>query len=362
MDVVGPAVAGWEPAFDSLFERIAAQAADVDAHGVRRETLDELAQHGLFGAPLTPIAHQRELTERLAMADASTWFCWAQHQTPLRVLSGDAPGAMGEVSPALQERYLAGMKSGGLVAAVAFAHIRRSGPPNPRATRIADGWRLAGTLDWITSWDIADVVMVMAQGSGADAESLVCVFLPAGRSEVRVPGLTVGKPLQLLAMSGTHTRPAVLDDVEVADDDVVIIDRTAWLTADASTTANANPAAFGVARGAIAELADVAGRRDDAQMRELADVLAHRVRDVRAAAYRAAEGDAPVAERVALRAQSLDLALQTATSVITARSGASMATGSSAERRYREAAFLQVQAQTAVTREASLRLLLSRER
>lgn len=362
MDLVGPAGAGLDPAVDPLLHRIAAEAADVDAHGVRRQTLDDLAAHGLLGSPLEPVGAQRELAERLAMADASTWFCWAQHQTPLKVLAGEASGIETQASDSLRERYLSGLSRGALLAAVAFAHIRRPGPPNPQAVRVDGGWRFDGTLDWITSWDIADVVMVMAQGAGADADTLVCAFLPAGRSGERVRGMGVGEPLRLLAMSGTHTRPARLDAVDVPDADVVLVDRAAWLEADASTTANANPAAFGLARGAIAELADVADQRGDSPMRDLAEVLADRVRAVRAAAYQAADDVLPIDERVALRAQSLDLALQAATSVITARAGAAMANGSSAERRYREGAFLQVQAQTSVTRAASLDLLLNRAR
>lgn len=362
MDLVGPAGAGLAPALDPLFDRIAAEASDVDAYGVRRQTLDELAAHGLLGTALAPVSAQRELTERLAMVDASTWFCWAQHQTPLKVLSGEASGIETQASDSLRIRYLDGLQSGVQLAAVAFAHIRRPGAPNPLAVRVDGGWRFDGTLDWITSWDIADVVMVMAQGAGPDSGSLVCAFLPAGRADQTLRGFSVGDPLRLLAMSGTHTRPARLDAVAVADDDVVIVDRAAWLDADASTTANANPAAFGLARGAIAELADLADQRGDSQMRELADELADQVRSVRAAAYRAADDVAPLDERVALRARSLDVALQAATSVVTARAGAAMATGSSAERRYREAAFLQVQAQTAVTRAASLDLLLNRAR
>jgi len=49
--------------------------------------------------------------------------------------------------------------------------------------------------------------------------------------------------------------------------------------------------------------------------------------------------------------------VEATTAVITAQAGASMRTGCNAERRLREAMFLQVQAQTAVTRSASLSLV-----
>lgn len=361
MDVVGPAGHALPAEVEPLLARIADEAFDVDRQGVRRERLDDLAALGLLGSPLEPVDAQRELAERLAMADASTWFCWTQHQTPLRILEGSAAGLREPASALLRDRHLEDMRSGRQLAAVAFAHVRRPGPPNPVAHRVDGGWVLNGTLDWVTSWDIADVVMVMAQGSGDDTDTLVCAYLPAGRSADRVKGIRVEDPLHLLAMSGTHTRPLRLDSVEVPDASTVLIDRGTWLGADAVTTANATPAVFGVIRGALAELDDIATARSDDVVRAAADALAGRCRTLRQQAYRGIDEGDPVDVRVGLRVESLDLAMTAATSVVTARSGAAMARGTSAERRLREASFLQVQAQTAVIRRESLRRLINRE-
>ncbi|MFY9231710.1 MAG: acyl-CoA dehydrogenase family protein [Candidatus Nanopelagicales bacterium] len=354
MDLVGPAADPLPTDVEPLFGAIADEAAEVDRTGVRRGTIDALGRAGLLGIPLTPPSAQRELTERLAMADASTWFCWAQHQTPMRILSGEAAGISEPAGSLLVENYLQGMQTGRLLGAVAFAHVRRPGLPNPSATRVAGGWRFEGTLDWVTSWDIADVVMIMAQGTQADSETLVCAYLPAGHAGPPALGMQVGPTLELLAMSGTHTRPITLSAVEVPDDRVVLIDRSRWMEADQSTTANANPAAFGIARGAIAELAEAAHRRNDEGLRELAEALTDRCREVRAKAYAAADTDASIDERLRLRAASLELAVDAAVSVVTARAGAAMQQGQSAERRVREAMFMQVQAQTSASRSASV--------
>jgi alkylation response protein AidB-like acyl-CoA dehydrogenase len=140
----------------------------------------------------------------LLAGDASTWFCWSQHQTPLRALEAVAPSPDAPAADGLRARLLPGLRSGRLLAAVAFAHVRRPGPPNPVATRVPGGWRLDGSLDWVTSWDIADVVMVMALGAGDDAGSLLASYLPAGRApEPRQ--VVAGPPLRLLAMSA-HRR------------------------------------------------------------------------------------------------------------------------------------------------------------
>lgn len=353
LDIVGPADPGVVlPDTGVVAEVIAPNAREADTGGVSRAALDALAGAGLLGSPLADPMAQRELSELIAGSDASTWFCWAQHQTPLRILE-EAAGA-----DDLRAELLPGMRRGEIVGAVAFAHVRRPGPPNPTATCVPGGWRLSGTLDWVTSWDIADVVMVMAQGSVDDVDRLVCVFLPAGRSARLLPGMEVGAPLDLLAMSGTHTRPLRLDDVFVPDGRTgAVLDRAAWREQDAVRSADASPAAFGVARGAIAELDGLAARRGDARLKEVAGLLADECREVRARAYEAADGHRSVDRRLRLRAASLDLAARAATAVIVASSGASMRRGAPAERRLREAMFLQVQAQTAATRAQSLMLV-----
>lgn len=358
MDIVGPAHEALPPEIEPLMVDLAAGAARADRAGVPRSTIDALAAAGLLGPTLETPSLQRELAERIAMADATTWFCWTQHQTPLRTLAGDAAGVVSS-APHAQDQHLAKMRTGEHLAAVAFAHVRRPGDPNPAATRVEGGWRLDGTLDWVTSWDIADVVMIMAQGTGPDAGTLVCAFLPAGRGPGTF-GLTVGEPLDLLAMGGTHTRPVTLTDVVVPDSDAVLVDREQWLSADARKTADANPAVFGIARGAINELQMLSEQRKDDRMAALASALTARVVEVRAEAYAAADSDADPELRLALRAQALDLAVQSALAVVTARAGAAMQAGRSTERRMREALFLQVQAQTASSRAASLDQLIRR--
>lgn len=339
-----------------LTDALVPHAEEVDAHGVQRPTIDLLADAGMVGSPLSPAGMQRELGELIAGCDASTWFCWVQHQAPLRILEAAAPGPNALDAQALRQALLPGLRSGELLAAVAHAHVRRPGPPNPTATRVAGGWRLDGTLDWVTSWDIADVVMVMAQGTGPDAESLVCAYLPAGASGDQIPGMTAGAPLDLLAMSGTHTRPLTFSAALVPVERVgAVLSRQEWLARDAVSSSDANPAAFGVARAAIAELDALATQRSDPSLAELTRALAEECRGVRRGAYAAIEDPAaPVDLRLSYRAAALELAVRSTTAVVIARAGAAMRKGQPAERRVREAMFLLVQAQTAATRRASL--------
>lgn len=323
-----------------------------------RSEIDALATVGLLGRPLEPAPRQRELTERIAMADASVWFSWAQHQTPMKTLAAAEPGDHAPVVDELKERWLSGLEDGTFLASVAFAHLRRPGPPNPVAERVHGGWSITGKLDWVTSWDIADVMLLMVRGSGDYEDSIVCCYLAAGRAPAYLDGLHVHDPLKLLAMSGTHTRPITLDGVMVPDTNVAaVVSYSSWIKDDPKRTIDVNPATFGVIRGALRDLRETGIKRNDPQIGELAETLGNRAVALRRAAYAAIDRDALAEERLEYMARALDLAVQATTAVVTAQAGAAMRSGCNAERRVREAMFLRVRAQTAATRSASLALL-----
>lgn len=362
-DVIGPdrAVAEWRlsAAQNAVLAEIAEQAAESDARGIARSQMDALAGLGLLGSALEPVARQREVAERIAMADASVWFCWAQHQSPLKTLTTARTGDHAPVVEEIRSRWLEGLHSGRYLGAVAFAHLRRPGVPNPVAERVHGGWSITGKLDWVTSWDIADVMLVMVRASGDYADKIVCFYLAAGRNPAYLSGMHVHEPLKLLAMSGTHTRPITFDSVMVPDTNVAaLMDFDEWQQADAVKTIDVNPASFGIIRGAVQELSQISLKRQELQLSQLVESFTTRARELRRRAYAAIDSNGPTDERVSLRAQALRMAVDASTAVVTARAGAAMYSGCTAERRVREAMFLQVQAQTARTREASLSLLM----
>ncbi len=365
VDPVGPAHVALPNAVALIADRITGMAEEIDRQGVPRTHWDSLATAQLLPVG-RPSQELREITELLAGSDASTWFCWAQHATPTQLLAGAEQSTENPGLGDLRDRYLGGLQSGKLLAATAFAHVRRPGPPNPVATRTATGWLIQGRLDWVTSWDIADLVQVMVRGCGADSDRLVCFLLPAGRQEVS-PGVVVEPVLELMAMGGTHTRPLHLQDLVVdAADVIAVLDAPSWQLQDAQRTAHASAAIFGVIRGSLAELHCIALAKADAQLNELSQLLVEQCRSLRERAYVLADAgpldamDLVLARR--LRAEALQLAVQAATVTMTQRAGAGMRAGCSAERRIREAMFLQVQAQTLATREAMNELALQRLR
>src|SRR5206468_5727070 len=128
------------------------RAEEADAKGMPRTHLVTLAGAGLLGvtAPVEyggsdqPVAVMREIVEVLAGADASTWFVWTQHHTPVRTVSRGT-------NAALRDRTLTRLLSGATLAGVAFTHLRRPGPPAVVARRDGDGWVLDGGIAWLTS-------------------------------------------------------------------------------------------------------------------------------------------------------------------------------------------------------------------
>ena len=187
------------------------------------------------------------------------------------------------------------------------------------------------------------------------------LLLPAGASgQPLAAGMTLGEPLQLLAMGGTHTRPLRLEGVELPGSQVLFVDDfTQWRAADACKVCRVSPMVFGCIRGAIADLHRLGSSRGDATITTLAHALARECRELRRRAYAlmdSSDADSPELrpQHRQLRAQALQLAMRSAQATLIAQAGAAMHSGSAAERRLREASFLLVQAQTSESQRASL--------
>jgi len=322
-------------------ELLRSQAERVDVEGVPRSHLDALAAAGLMAASDLPLPVMREVTEVLAAADASTWFVWTQHHTPVRTVGrGD--------NSDLRDRLLAPLLAGTTLAGVAYTHLRRPGPPAVTATPDGPGWRLDGDIAWLTSWQLADVFCV-----GAQHDDDVVWMLLALRD---VDGVEA-HPLGLAAMAGTSTVRVTLRDVRVSAADVALVEPLAdWRAIDAAKTADVSPAVFGVTAEALRRLHE----RTDPVTDALADGLHEQLARLRAAAYSLADDSAAadrLDERLQLRAQAHLLAVRATTALVTVGAGRAMLLDSAAQRLARVALFLLVQGQTAAVREATLREL-----
>ena len=322
-------------------ELLRPSAEAVDLAGVPRSHLDALAAAGLMDMTELPPPVAREVAEILAAADASTWFVWTQHHSPVRTVARGT-------NRLLRDDALPRLRSGDLLAGVAFTHLRRPGPPPVAARRSGDGWVIEGEVAWLTSWALADVFLLGAQAG----DDVVWVLTQLANR----PGVSA-EPLQLAAMNATSTVRLRLDDLTVRQDDVVIVEPLAeWRDTDAARSADVSAAVFGVTEEAVRRLRE----RNDPSATSLADAVHAEAGRLRTAAYALMDGVEPglrVDERLHLRAQAHALACRATAGLVAAGAGRSMLTDAAAQRLARVALFLLVQGQTAAVRDATLRVL-----
>ena len=321
-------------------------AERVDVEGVPRSHVDALAAAGLMNVADLPGPVSRAVAEELAAADASTWFVWTQHHSPVRTV-------MRGTNEAMRQTWLPRLTSGDALAGVAFTHLRRPGAPAVTARRDGDGWLVDGDIAWLTSWGLADVFLIGAQAeqSGSDVDVVWALVDLHGHREA------IAEPLQLAAMNGTATVRLRLSGLRIDDSDVVVVDPLAqWRAEDAARTADVSAAVFGVTREAVRRLRE----RDEPAAREAAQAMDVQLHQLRSAAYALIDDVPPgerVEERLGIRAQAHALACRATAALVAAGAGRSMLLDAPAQRLARVALFLMVQGQTAPVRAATLAAL-----
>ncbi|CAA9248217.1 MAG: hypothetical protein AVDCRST_MAG76-2132 [uncultured Acidimicrobiales bacterium] len=319
-----------------------AQETDV-AERVPEGHLKALAAAGAFGilgsaAPLEP-AERRQVHRILGGACGATYFVWAQHEGPVRLLAACE-------NEALKARWLDRLLAGDVIGGTAFAHLRRPGPPLVRAEPDGSGWRLHGEAPWATGWGMAGVYSVAAT---TPSGTVLWVLLEADR-------LTPTRPLELAVLQATATVRLRFDSAPVAADDVVLeLDRSFWDLLDDSIGNRGNPAAQGVALRSL-DLLESTG----AAGAELAGVMRLALDPViavnEALADAADLGEVDVPAMADARARGIDLAQRAALGLLAAVGGRGLERSHPAQRLVREAAFYAIQAQTSEGRSAALSL------
>ncbi len=335
--------------------RPAAEATD-RAVVVPRGHLDALADAGLcgiagptdYGGHAAPPPVTRQVYEALAGACGVTFFVWAQHHAPVRLVAR-SPNAR------LRERWLPDLCRGSVLGGVAFAYLRRPGPPAVVARPVPGGWRVDGEAPWVTSWGLARLFAVVAVAEGTD--SALFFVLDAGGAG---PSVQASPPLGLAAMGASATVRLAFDGLFVPADDVVsTIDLGQWRARDRAGTSKPHPAPLGLATTATRLLAARAEAAPGQTAPARAAVaLAAELHACRARSYALSDllrhDDTHLADLVEARAWGLDLAMRSAQALVAATGGRAMSLDHPAQRLVREAAFWSIQAQSSTLREATL--------
>jgi len=115
----------------------------------------------------------------------------------------------------LRERYLVPALRGELVATFAMTEPNAGSDVANLATRAerrGDGWVLRGTKTWVTNAPVADVLTVAAKTSSDRGMKNIALFLLDRRT---MRGITLGKPIDKMAVRASATGEILLEDVEV---------------------------------------------------------------------------------------------------------------------------------------------------
>ncbi|MDE3203197.1 MAG: acyl-CoA/acyl-ACP dehydrogenase [Acidobacteriota bacterium] len=304
-----------------------ADAIDAAA-SVPRRYLDALAEAGLYDLPADRLEAAR-IVEALGGASLVTAFVWIQHHSPVR--------AVAAAGGSLAAEWLEPLRSGRRRAGIAYAALRRPGPPPATAAPLItashpsgdhpSGWLLSGHAPWVTGWGLVDVVMAGARCGDDMVWLLIDAIAGPGQQVTEVP---------LAALAASATVRLEWDRMEVGSGRVVGVEPYEdWRRRDMAGRATNGYLAVGVAHRCARLLGS--------------GVLAAEVDEVREGLDRCTAGD--VAER---RATASLLAVRAASAVVAAGGGRSVEAGATAARLMREAMFLLVFGQSADIRDKQL--------
>jgi hypothetical protein len=329
-------------------ERLWAAAAETDgADELPIGHFRAIADLGLYGMVI-PAAdgglglsppQVRAVLRRLGSGCAATGFAFAQHH-------GTAAAVAASPNRELRDRWL-GRLAADALAGIAYAHVRRPGPPVLRAQPAGDGsgaWVLDGRAPWVTSWGLAEVLGVAAVGEG---DRMVWALVPAREG----PSLRMAKRFDLAVMGATATVALDFERYRVEPDHLIdVLDFSTWSARDRHLAARPNPLCLGVGDRALRLLSEA----DPMIGRELAPVWSDVVERSEAQAVAVDQHRADLATVARMRAESVLTALHLTTALLAATGGRAVERSHPAQRLGREAGFFVVQAQNEDGRRATL--------
>jgi alkylation response protein AidB-like acyl-CoA dehydrogenase len=327
-----------------------AQEIDRDPEALR-EVLAEMGKRNLmalkrpveYGGPGLDEPAFRRFQEEIARASGSLAFCQTQHQSATAMLSKSD-------SSELKDAYLPFMADGTKQVGIGFSQLRRPGPPIMRAEPADDGYRLDGSVPWVTGWSFFP-------------EFLVGATLPDGRAVFAVvplteqPGVKVSPPMELAAMETAMTVSVEFTDFNVASSQVAFIREAGWIAnSDMINIALQGHFAIGCALAGLDVLEAANERRKEAFLVETLEALRTELEECRKQTAQAQKlaGEETTEDRLRVRAWAVDLAFRCAQAAIVCSSGSANSLKHPAQRIYREALVYSVSAQTSAIMAATL--------
>lgn len=247
-------------------ERVRARAAEIDRSGeFPRDLFAEAAKLGLFGLGIveeygglgrdliTPLL----ISERLARDSAS--FALIYNNTT------DSTVPIAEcATDALRQRYLPAIARGELIPCISITEPQGGSDVaaiRTQAKRHGNSYVISGRKAWCSNAGVGDLFTLFAKTDPAAGNRGISAFLiPA-----KTPGLTIGRPEELIGLRGSPIAELILEEVEVPAENLLGQEgdgfRIAMLTLDESRL-HCAAMALGVATRAAELALDYARQRE----------------------------------------------------------------------------------------------------
>ena len=191
--------------------------------------------------------------EQLAGACLTTAFILSQREAAVRRLAASA-------NVALARRFLPHLASGEFFASVGLSQLttsRQHQAPALTAVATTEGFRLDGTVPWVTGADQADVLVIGA--TLADGRQIL-LALPRGQG-----GVSIEPPLPLMALAGSRTCSIQLNGVVLGSDCLIAGPTEKIMAGKPGGVGGLETSclALGLAGAAVEHIAQEATRRSD---------------------------------------------------------------------------------------------------
>jgi alkylation response protein AidB-like acyl-CoA dehydrogenase len=337
---------------------LAAQADKADAAPVwPAESWQALRRCGALGWCI-PVAQEGEgrsgtallnRYEQLAGACMTTCFILSQRDAACRRLRDSG-------NEALCRELLTPLARGESFATVGLSQLttsRQHLQPSFVAHQAGDNYVLNGTIPWVTGAAMADHLVI---GAVLDDGRQILAVLPRS-----LPGVSVGPPLELMALAGSLTAEVRCNNV-VLESGWLLAGPAEWVMAGGrggTGGLETSCLAIGLAGAAIGHL--TAESKSRPELRVSAERLEQTRQSLRQDMHKLAEGGCTAEAAAALRARANSLVLRATQAALTASKGAGFLRQHPAQRWARQALFFLVWSCPRPAAEATLAALAAPE-
>lgn len=232
--------------------------------------------------------------------------------------------------------------SGDLFTTVGISHLSTSRQhlrkPAVLAESTSEGFRLSGTIPWVTGGPAADWLLV--GGMLESGEQLLALI------ETDASKVVVGQHARLMALTASHTGPVELHDVVVPHSQIVAGPAEQVMKSSSGGTGSVTTSALavGVASRTIRLLKEEASRRSD--LDEIVEPLSREYSQVNDEMMAFCNGETELngnsVSTESIRQAANSLVLRASQAYLAATKGAGFVAGHAAERTIREAMFFLV--------------------